>query len=104
MYVKQMNGAEEMSWVHKDGGRKKVMCRKDPAVHLKLEKSMFMLAIQSEYEVPLFQFVCGLILTMEEAKDRQVDKGMGWRIEVAINQEFHLPLADRAQVLGEVVA
>lgn len=99
MYVKQMNGAEEMSWVHKDGGRKK-----DAAVHLKLEKSMFMLAIQSEYEVPLFQFVCGLILTMEEAKDKRFDKGMRRRIEVAINQEFHLPLADRAQVLGEVVA
>lgn len=36
-------------------------------------------------QVPFFQFACGLTLAIDEAEYRQVDMGMGRRIEVVNN-------------------
>lgn len=37
-------------------------------------------AIQAEYKVPISQSACGLMLAMEEAKDRQLGMEMGTKV------------------------
>eukprot|EP00061_Rhincodon_typus_P012536 g38325.t1 len=60
-------------------------------------------APEAEYKVFFLQFTCGLIMTLEEAQDGHVAKGLGGIIEMSGNQKVMLIGAYRAQMLRESV-
>eukprot|EP00061_Rhincodon_typus_P003324 g19808.t1 len=61
-------------------------------------------ATEVENEVLLFQFVVGVIVTLEEAPDGRVIHGMGGGVEVVCDRKVLLFVANSVQVLYKVVS
>eukprot|EP00061_Rhincodon_typus_P006353 g26914.t1 len=60
-------------------------------------------AVVAEYEVLLLQFACDVTVTLEEAQDGHVIKGVGGGVKIVSNLKVVLFVTFRAQMLHDTV-
>eukprot|EP00061_Rhincodon_typus_P001025 g13496.t1 len=61
-------------------------------------------APEAEYEVLLLQLACGIIVTLEEAQDGHVMKGVGGAVKIVGDRKVLSFVANRAQMLYETIS